>query len=73
MGGMFSMLKVRRDQKRGDYRDPGWFSHPAGTQAYEWTGALAEPARAAPPAAPSRNAQPEVEVQVRKPAGHHGH
>jgi uncharacterized cupredoxin-like copper-binding protein len=25
MGGMFSVLKVRRDQKRGDYKDPGWY------------------------------------------------
>ena len=27
MGGMFSMLKVRADQKPGDYSDPGWFQH----------------------------------------------
>ena len=27
-GGMFSVLKVRRDQKPGDYKDPGWFKHP---------------------------------------------
>jgi FtsP/CotA-like multicopper oxidase with cupredoxin domain len=72
MGGMFTTVKVRRDQKAGDYRDPGWYRHPAGTQAYEWTGTLAEPARAPTPkttGAPS----PEVEVQVRKPTGHSGH
>ncbi len=45
MGGMFSMLKVRGDQKPGDYKDPGWFRQPPGTQAFEWTGALPEPAR----------------------------
>ena len=28
MGGMFSMVKVRKDQKPGDYKDPGWFTHP---------------------------------------------
>jgi FtsP/CotA-like multicopper oxidase with cupredoxin domain len=76
MGGMFSVVKVRKDQKRGDYRDPGWYQHPPGTVAYEWTGTLAEPARQAqgggtsmaPAARPAR----DVEVLVRKPAGAHG-
>ncbi len=78
MGGMFTVLKVRKDQKRGDYSDPGWYRHPAGTLAYEWTGQLAEPARSADAgkalAAPSQP-QAEVELTVRKPAGggHHGH
>ena len=35
MGGMFSVLKVRRNQKPGDYKDPGWYKHPPGTVAYE--------------------------------------
>ncbi|WP_323123024.1 multicopper oxidase family protein [Burkholderia alba] len=38
MGGMFSVLKVRADLARGDYRDPGWYRHPAGTVAYEYRG-----------------------------------
>ena len=45
MGGMFTMVKVRKDQKPGDYKDPGWYKQPAGTQAFEWTGSLTEPAR----------------------------
>jgi hypothetical protein len=45
MGGMFSMVKVRKDQKPGDYSDPGWYKQPAGTQSFEWTGNLPEPAR----------------------------
>jgi len=45
MGGMFTVVKVRRDQKPGDYKDPGWYKHPAGTVAYEWKGATPEPAR----------------------------
>jgi manganese oxidase len=45
MGGMFTMVKVRKDQKPGDYKDPGWYKQPPGTQAFEWTGNLPEPAR----------------------------
>ena len=33
MGGMFTVLKVRDGLKAGDYRDPGWYRHPPGTQA----------------------------------------
>jgi FtsP/CotA-like multicopper oxidase with cupredoxin domain len=33
MGGMFTMLKVRAEQKPGDYSDPGWYQAPAGTMA----------------------------------------
>ena len=75
MGGMFTTVKVRRDQKPGDYRDPGWFRHPAGSVAYEFTGSLPEPSRAQA----GRAAAKEVEVRVRKPGGdpghgeHHGH
>jgi hypothetical protein len=34
MGGMFTVLKVRDGQKPGDYSDPGWYKHPAGTVAW---------------------------------------
>lgn len=34
MGGMFSVLKVRDDLAHGDYRDPGWYRMPPGTQAH---------------------------------------
>jgi FtsP/CotA-like multicopper oxidase with cupredoxin domain len=68
MGGMFSMLKVRRGLKRGDYTDPGWFQHPPGTVAREVGDA--PPATSAPAPAPQAS---DVEVQVRKPQGHHNH
>lgn len=75
MGGMFTVLKVRKDQKRGDYSDPGWYKHPAGTVAYEWTGALPEPDRstkAGGQSMPVMN-KPNVEMTVRKPSGHGEH
>ncbi|MBC7780505.1 MAG: copper oxidase [Proteobacteria bacterium] len=77
MGGMFSVLKVRRDQKAGDYKDPGWFKHPSGTVAYEFTGPLAEPSRFRADGGQSMPrvetpAKP-VEVRARKPAGNGGH
>jgi len=70
MGGMFSVLKVRREQKPGDFTDPGWFQHPPGTVAWEWTGTMPEPARPAAQAQPARPSAPAV--RVRKP-GHGGH
>jgi len=72
MGGMFTVVKVRAEQKPGDYSDPGWYRHPAGTQAYEWTGALAEAPRAQP-AASSPLASESAPLTVRKGGAHHGH
>jgi hypothetical protein len=73
MGGMFTVVKVRRGLARGDYADPGWYQQPPGTRAYEWTGALAEPARARPVTpAPQRTPGP-VELTVRKPRAGGGH
>jgi hypothetical protein len=78
MGGMFSVVKVRKGQKRGDYSDPGWYKHPPGTVAYEFTGELPDPARFKAEGTGSMPsvAKPgqEVEVKVRKPGdGHAGH
>lgn len=81
MGGMFSVLKVRKNQPPGDYKDPGWYKHPPGEVAFEWTGAMPEPTRfqAEEKQSMPRMTTPtqEVEVQVRKPkntsSGHSGH
>lgn len=77
MGGMFSVLKVRRNQKPGDYSNPGWFKHPHGTVASEFAGEVAEPSRLqaqGKAAMPAMNMpKQDVEVQVRKPIGHAGH
>ena len=79
MGGMFSVVKVRKDQKPGDYSNPGWYKHPEGTVAYEWTvPPLAMPARSsnAGPSAMPRQSSQEIAVKVQKPgkkAGGHDH
>jgi FtsP/CotA-like multicopper oxidase with cupredoxin domain len=38
MGGMFTLVKIRADLARNDYRDPGWYKPPKGSVAYLWTG-----------------------------------
>jgi FtsP/CotA-like multicopper oxidase with cupredoxin domain len=55
MGGMFTVVKVREGLARNDYKDPGWYKHPPGSVAHEWTGELPPAPRApgAPPAKPS--------------------
>jgi FtsP/CotA-like multicopper oxidase with cupredoxin domain len=80
MGGMFSVVKVRTGQKRGDYTDPGWYRHPPGTVAFEFEGTLPEPSRFAaegPGTMPAANMPAgDIEVQVRKPGAggaHAGH
>lgn len=71
MGGMFTVLKVRAEQKPGDYTDPGWYRHPPGTLAYEWNGALpaAPRSQAAGGQSMPASAKVELEVTVRKPSG----
>jgi FtsP/CotA-like multicopper oxidase with cupredoxin domain len=76
MGGMFTVVKVRKDQKPGDYKDPGWYKHPAGTVAYEWNGEVPAPTRsgsAGGQSMPLANKTESVEMRVRKPSGHNGH
>ena len=76
MGGMFTVMKIRKDQKPGDYKDPGWYQHPAGTVAYEWDGAMPAPARssaAGGQSMPVANQPGNIEMNVRKPSGHGGH
>ena len=35
IGRMFSVVKLRLAQQRGEYGDPGWFGHSAGSVASE--------------------------------------
>jgi FtsP/CotA-like multicopper oxidase with cupredoxin domain len=59
MGGMFTVVKVREDVAPGDYKDPGWYRHPAGTVAYEIEGD--------PPAAPPRRTSGNEERRAAAP------
>lgn len=67
MGGMFTVLKVRKDLDPGDYSDPGWYQQPTGTQSFEWKG----PSPAVKRADNTGSAAPVA--SVRKPSGHQGH
>ncbi|MBV1732585.1 MAG: copper oxidase [Hydrogenophaga sp.] len=70
MGGMFTTLKVRADQKAGDYSDPGWYTLPPGTQSREVATPVASPAKPAASVAPN---PPAPSATVRKPQGSGGH
>jgi FtsP/CotA-like multicopper oxidase with cupredoxin domain len=63
MGGMFSVVKVRKGLAPGDYKDPGPYTFPEGTVAHEVAGA-GEPARRSE-LAPSKD--PAIELTVVKP------
>jgi len=80
MGGMFTTLKVRADQKRDDYTDPGDYTFPKNQVAYEWTGASVNPISAPTsrggvidPASGNVKQIRETTLTVRKPNGHAGH
>jgi hypothetical protein len=70
MGGMFTVMKIRDDLERGNYKDPGWYKNPEGTVAHEWTGDAGKAAEA-PPNNASTNT--EIEVRVVKPTGPMNH
>ena len=69
MGGMFTVVKIREGLTRGDYKDPGWYKHPEGLVAYEWTGAPPVATRASP----KQSGPAEKEFRARKPAASHRH
>ena len=72
MGGMFTTVKIRKNQKPGDYSDPGWYEQPKNTRAYEWTGEPLPATRAAESATPASNPG-EILLDVKKGGGHDSH
>jgi hypothetical protein len=73
MGGMFTTLKVRAEQKPGDFSDPGDYKQPPGTQSYEYTGPVVTTPRA--PQAQDVAPKPAIAPagNVRKPENHKHH
>ena len=75
MGGMFTVMKVRKGLARNNYKDPGWYKHPAGSVAYEWKdGNTAIPEPVSAPDKQAMAAKPgEKVLRVVKPVNHSGH
>ena len=71
MGGMFSVLKVRKEQAPGDYKDPGWYQHPKGTSAYEYQGTVDAPLRQQAETDPME--KNKIELKAIKPHHHQDH
>ena len=63
--------------QRNILENPGWYTHPPGTVAYEYQGDLQEPRRQTSTPDPKHGhattPQPAIEVQVQKPKGSHNH
>ena len=75
MGGMFTALKVRADQKPNDYSDPGNYQQPPSTQSFEYTGPAASAPQAPGATASSAKARDNGTVTgtAQKPKGHAHH
>jgi len=74
MGGMFTVVKVREGLAKNDYKDPGWYQHPPGTVAREWTETAPVASRVAPEQERVVQTAPaEREVRARKPGTHGAH
>jgi manganese oxidase len=59
MGGMFTIVKIRKKLGVNDYKDPGWYKHPIGTTAYEW-----QSSESAPPVISSANTIKEMPGEI---------
>ena len=77
MGGMFTVVKVREGLAHDDYKDPGWYTHPQGTVAYELVANSPQQTEAprAPAAAPKQvGGQPKaIDLKAVKPGRTKGH
>jgi len=72
MGGMFTVMKIRDGLAANDYKDPGWYQHPAGTVAYEWQGAAQAPSRT-PRTPPAPQPVPRMTKPGAPSGGHRNH
>jgi manganese oxidase len=69
MGGMFTVMKIRPDLAHNDYRDPGWYTAPAGSVAYLWEGETPPVERGGEAAPVSLSGPDDVHMSVHKPTG----
>jgi hypothetical protein len=72
MGGMFSVLKVRKNQAAGDYTDPGWFAAASAASQTAPSGLQPPAAATAAPTPPSKreDQQDVLPLQARRPKRH---
>lgn len=74
MGGMFSVVKVRKGLAAHDYKDPGWYQAPKQTVAYEWVGETSAMPEASKAEGTSSTAAKEgATLNVRKHGDHMQH
>src|SRR5437763_183566 len=72
MGGMFTTVKIREGLARDDYKDPGWYKQPPGTQAYAFDG-TAPAVECAPQSKTSAPKSNSPIFDLKKGDGHAGH
>ena len=70
LGGMVSVVMVREGLAANDYKNPGWYKHPAGSVAYRIDRQDSSPPRQSENATTSKQS---VNVQVVKPGTPHRH
>ena len=70
MGGMFTVMKVREGIAPDDYKDPGWYKHPAGTVASNFKGDVSEAPQRQGAASTGKNDIEFRAVKPRKTGGH---
>src|SRR5688572_14590908 len=73
MGGMFTVVKVREGLARNDYKDAGWYKHPEGSVAFEWTGSTPVAARAPGTGMAAEGPPGKPGLKAVKPASHSRH
>ena len=72
MGGMFTTVKIREGLARDDYKDPGWYKQPPGTQAYAFDGPAPVVERAPQPETSAPKSNSPI-FNLKKGDGHAGH
>ena len=70
MGGMFAVVKVRDGLAPDDYKDPGWYKQPSGTQPRPFTGDVPPPQSAPAPSMFSTPLSNPPVLNIKRGASH---